>query len=175
MRTVKILVITMVLTLAVSMVGIAQFSGDSDIINIEQRINRLLQVHQTYISSMAGSLNPECSSFDRVFFSDLGFINTQQTRNFINTVKSTLGNRNAQKNGIMMVSYTNYQSIDGKVTGVNYKYLCDGKNVTFIKGSQSSGNVIKAVYRYDIKGRLLDAQEYKGNRVINRKTHVLEI
>ena len=75
----------------------------------------------------------------------------------------------------MHASYTSYSSINGKVTGVSYEYKSDGKNIILTKGTLNNGEMLKAVYNYNIEGKLLNTSELKGNKLINNNTYKLEI
>lgn len=120
-------------------------------------------------------MTSKLDTFERTFFSDFTFMNHAETRGFFNTVMAKLAKGMAPQAVYAFVAYSSISSINGKVTGVNYEYRSDGKNVTLIKGTYNNGNLVKAVYNYNITGKQLKADEYKDDRVINSNIHVIRL
>ncbi|MBK7058828.1 MAG: hypothetical protein IPH52_28015 [Leptospiraceae bacterium] len=58
---------------------------------------------------------------------------------------------------------------------MNYEYRSDGKNIILTKGTLNNGEMLRAVYNYNIEGKLLNTTEVKGNKLLNKNTYRLEI
>lgn len=145
---------------------------------IERNITDLMIQHQNYLDRLFKEMNVsfarEINSFDRTFFTEVGFLNDVQAVNFFNNVESSLEKGIIPRsNGVMSISYSKYVNINGAVTGVNYSYNSDGKVVTLVKSTDTNGSLDKAVYRYDIKGRKLDVKEFKGRNLVDENIQKL--
>ena len=149
-------------------------ADERQIPTIDSPMQKLFHSHLQTISQVLQTSNSGIDEFDRVFFTDFTFLNTGNTRNFFQNIQHDLENGKAYP-GLMQVSYSSYTSINGKVTGVNYEYKSDGKNIILTKGTLNNGNVLRAVYNYNIEGKLLNTTEVKGNKLVNKNTYRLEI
>ena len=149
-------------------------ADERQIPTIDSQMQKLFHSHLQTISQVLQTSNSGIDEFDRVFFTDFTFLNTGNTRNFFQNIQHDLENGKAYP-GLMQVSYSSYTSINGKVTGVNYEYKSDGKNIILTKGTLNNGNVLRAVYNYNIEGKLLNTTEVKGNKLVNKNTYRLEI
>ena len=147
---------------------------EKQIPNINHQLNKLLQSHLQTISHVLETSNSDFDEFDRVFFTDFNFLNSGNSRNFFQTIQHDIENGKIRP-GLMHVSYSSYSSINGKVTGVNYEYSSDGKNIILTKGTYNNGNMLKAVYNYNTEGKLLNTTEVKGDKVVNKNSYRLEI
>lgn len=146
---------------------------ESDFPTLDSQLQKLFQSHLKFISETQFSRS-EFDDFDRVFFTDFSFLNSGNTRNFFQNIQHNIESSRAYP-GLMHASYTSYSSINGKVTGVSYEYKSDGKNIILTKGTLNNGEMLKAVYNYNIEGKLLNTSELKGNKLINKNTYKLEI
>ncbi|HMV45166.1 MAG TPA: hypothetical protein PK079_22260 [Leptospiraceae bacterium] len=140
---------------------------------IDVALNRLLQSHLKFISEWQNS-SSELDEFDKIFFTDFNFLNAGNTKNFFQNIQHNLESGKVYP-GLMQVSYSSFTSINGKVTGVNYEYKSDGKNIVLTKGTYNNGEMLRAVYNYNIDGKLLNTTEVKGNKLLNKKSYRLEI
>lgn len=150
------------------------FAKDRQVYSIDNQIQRLFQYHLQTISGIVKTSDSGLDEFDRVFFTDFAFLNSGNTRNFFQTIQHDL-EKGKPYPGLMHVSYSSYTSINGKVTGVNYEYQSDGKNIVLTKGTYNNGNVLRAVYNYNMEGKLLNTTEVKGNKVVSENSYRLEI
>jgi hypothetical protein len=143
-------------------------------LTIDSQLHKLLTSHLQTISQFAKTTDSALDEFDKVFFTDFAFVSAENTKNFFQTIQQNLENGKPYP-GLMQVSYSSYSSINGKVTGINYEYKSDGKNIILTKGTYNNGNMLRAVYNYNIEGKLLNTTEVKGNRLINKNSYRLEI
>lgn len=148
-------------------------ANEREIPNLDTQIQKLFQSHLKFISE-SWQNQAELDEFDKVFFTDFTFLNAGNTRNFFQNIQHNLENGKAYP-GLMQVSYSSYSSINGKVTGVNYEYKSDGKNIILTKGTYNNGDMLRAVYNYNIDGKLLNTTEVKGNKLVNKNSYRLEI
>lgn len=140
---------------------------------IDVALHRLFQSHLKFISDWQTNAS-ELDDFDKVFFADFNFLNASNTKNFFQNIEYNLQNGKAYP-GLMQVSYSSFTSINGKVTGINYEYKSDGKNIILTKGTYNNGEMLRAVYNYNVDGKLLNTTEVKGNKLLNKKSYRLEI
>ncbi len=145
-----------------------------NISTVEGQIIHLMKAHQRFLNHRFQSMEKDLDAFDRDFFVNINFMKDRSTNNFFKTIKANVEKGNVP-NGLMQISYTQYTSINGKYTGVHYEYKSDGKNVILIKAANNNGNVLKAIYNYNTKGKLLDVKEYRGDKVISKKVHTIKI
>lgn len=157
-----------------SFFGTFSVFAESRFVTVDSQLQKLFHSHLQAISQILQTSNSEVDEFDRVFFTDFTFLNSGNTKNFFQTIQHDLENGKVYP-GLMQVSYSSYTSINGKVTGVNYEYKSDGKNIILTKGTLNNGNLLKATYNYNIEGKLLNTTEVKGNKLINKNTYRLEI
>ncbi len=140
---------------------------------LEKQISYLLNEHSNYVKAQFKTIST-LDEFDRAFFEQTQFIQNNSARNFFRSVQSSLRNNNLS-GGVMSISYTSLTVVNGKYAGIQYSFHSDGKNVTISKSANNNGKVIKALYQYDTKGRLLDVKEYKGDKLFSKKTHKIII
>ena len=151
-------------------VSVAQ---EREIPTLDSQIQKLFHSHLKF-ASQTFPARSELDDFDKVFFTDFAFLNTGNTRNFFENIQHNLENGKAYP-GLMQVSYSSFTSINGKVKGVNYEYRSDGKNIILTKGTLNNGEMLRAVYNYNIEGKLLNTTEVKGNKLLYKNTYRLEI
>lgn len=148
-----------------------KFDGkDYNIETIEGQISLLLAKHEKFLREIVSSFR--ITDFEKSFFTNLDFINDINTKNFFNNLQKKFINRDASRNGsVMMISYTSYSNINGKISSINYEYKASGDKIHLIKQTFNDGKLLKAVYEYDVSGKLLNAHEYRDNKLINKKSH----
>ncbi|GMT48482.1 MAG: hypothetical protein IEMM0008_0021 [bacterium] len=149
-------------------------SGKININTIEGQIVYLMKAHQRFLNQHFGSMEKELDAFDRDFFVNIHFMKDGATNSFFKTIKANVEKGNIPSS-MMQISYTRFTSINGKYTGTHYEYKSDGKNVVLIKATNNNGNILKAIYNYNTKGKLLNVKEFKGNEMISKKVHSIEI
>ncbi len=149
-------------------------SNKINISTVEGQIAYLMKAHQRFLNQQFQSMERDLDPFDRDFFVNISFMKDRTTNNFFKTIKANVEKGNVPS-GLMQISYTSYTSINGKYTGVHYEYKSDGKNVILIKATNNNGNILKAIYNYNTKGKLLDVKEYRGDTVISKKVHTIKI
>lgn len=143
---------------------------------INDQINCLLEIHQKSLNSIFREANNSLDSFDKLFFTDFSFMNHNTARQFFDNIQVNLQNGSLPVHkGMTMVSFSEYSNINGKVTGVNYRFTSNGQNIQLLKGTYKDGKLIKAVYNYDLQGKLLKTKEIKGDKIINESTELLNI
>jgi hypothetical protein len=170
----KLLLIATAGMIAVSMYAVSQGYNrhEHTLIPVEWQMNKLLVEHQKYLETL---FNPRFDPFDRAFFTDMGFMDNVRTIHFFKTLQADIESGNIPANEIIQASYTNMTHINGKISGVTYQYSSNGKNVTLVKDTYNNGTMLKAVYYYDISGKLLNAREFSGNKLINEDSRKLTI
>jgi hypothetical protein len=172
----KVLLIAVAGVIAISMYAVSQgYSRSRDghgLVPVEWQMNKLLAEHQKYLETI---FNRRFDPFDKAFFTDMGFMDNVHTVHFFKTLQADIESGNIPRNEIVQASYTNMTYINGKISGVTYQYTTNGKNVTLIKDTYNNGTMLKAVYYYDISGKLLNAREFRGNELINEDSRKLTI
>ena len=108
------------------------------------------------------------SQFEKVFFSDFGFVDSDTTKKFF-------ANLNRTKNGNVYarVKITHFQmtSINGKRYTVHYTYQSDGAHAKMTKHINNNGKVLKASYTYNLKKQLLETKEYHNKKLLGQKLY----
>ncbi|MBN1532898.1 MAG: hypothetical protein JXA20_09565 [Spirochaetes bacterium] len=144
-------------------------------VDLLTQINSLLAMHQQELNALF-DVRGTPDQFERAFFTDMSFMNDGRVRSFFTALHRDLQQGDVPRlPGNAVISYTVLQSINGTVTGVNYEYRSDGRNITLTRGTLDNGNVVRAVYNYDMNGRLLNTSESVGSRVVNTSSHRLGI
>lgn len=145
-------------------------------VSVEDSFKYLLVAHEKAISAFLQDASCSCDEFDKLFFTDFSFFGNQRTKGFFQNIQANLESGNVPRNaGTMMISYTSYTNINGKTTGVSYQYRSDGKNIQLIKGTLNNGQMLRAVYNYDVRGKLMNTQEFIGDKLIHNDSHRIEI
>ena len=140
--------------------------------DVGKELKELMAVHEKYMNDVFNKENSGLDNFDKFFFSDFTFLKSEEMNDFFQNVQEDIEKGKIPEEGVPMeVTYSSYSEIDGKKKSVNYKYLYDGKTMSLTKQTDNNGKVLKAIYDYDIKDRLLKTQETEGDRVLSTKTH----
>lgn len=171
-----ILPLLLVFTLTMSLTaanGYVRYDGKVyNVETISGQINLLMAKHENYLKKVFNLRT--FSDFEKSFFKNAGFLNNVNSENFFHTLQRRISTGNAPGRGSnMVIFYTSYSNINGKVMSVSYKYAANGRKLKLVKQTYENGNLLKAMYEYDINGRLLNVKEYRGNRLINNKKHKL--
>lgn len=139
--------------------------------DVEKQLKNLMAVHEKFVSDVFKK-ESDVDNFDKLFFSDFAFLNSEKMNDFFQTVEKDIEKGKVPEKGVPMeVTYSSYSKIDGKEQSVNYNYLYDGKTISLTKQTDNNGKALKAVYDYDIKDKLLKTQETEGDKVLSTKTH----
>ena len=171
----KILLIMILMPLAFASFSFAKSPGNG-YVSVDNQINRLLAMHRKYLNDLFVSSGNEMDNFDKYFFTDFSFMNDPSTKNFFRTLQYDLeSGKLPGPDGAVMISYSNYVSINGKTTGVTYNYTSDGNKIILVKGTYNNGSMVRAVYNYDVHGKRLNAREYIGKKLFNNNTHKIDI
>jgi hypothetical protein len=170
----KLLLIAAMGMIAVLMYAVSRGYNrhDHELVPVEWQMNKLLVEHRKYLETI---FDPRFDPFDRAFFTDMGFMDNVRTINFFKTLQADIKSGNIPANEIIQAAYTNMTYINGKISGVTYQYSSNGKNVTLVKDTYNNGTMLKAVYYYDISGKLLNVRDFRGNELINADSRKLTI
>ncbi len=185
MKQLKLIVSLIIITVSIGTCGFTEeqpqkrnakkiASSKININTVEGQIAYLMKAHQRFLNQQFQSMEKDLDAFDRDFFVNINFMKDRSTNNFFKTIKANVEKGNVPS-GLIQISYTQYTSINGKYTGVHYEYKSDGKNVILVRATNNNGSVLKAIYNYNTKGKLLDVKEYRGDKVISKKVHVIKI
>jgi hypothetical protein len=129
-------------------------------------LQRLLAMHQTEMQAVfvgVGSGNPAAPAF----FSDVSFARDRQVENFLRNVSAA-----SQPGQVYsQVSFTRMVAIGGDVRSVSYSLVNDGANVRLVKSCNINGQLLKAVYDYDVAGRKLRTGGFDGQKPIKNSEY----
>ena len=132
---------------------------------IQEQFVQLLQKHNQYWQNQQTAFD----HFEKNFFSNVAFVNMNATHGFFTNLQQQIANGAFQGNFVM--SYTNATFINGKMQSVSYTCSGNGKNAQITKTTNNNGQILKAVYDYDISHKQMKIQEYKNEKVLNLKDY----
>lgn len=139
---------------------------------INQQVFKLLQDHQSFLNQYFKKSS--LSSNEKDFFSNINFMKDNMTQNFFQNIKANIESGRTAI-GLMQLSYTKFVSINGHFTGVQYSYKSDGKNIFLSKSSNLNGKILKTIYNYNPKGKLLRVEHFGDNKLQLKKEHTFKI
>ncbi len=140
----------------------------------DKQINELIAEHERFMNEQFKIESKEFNDFDKIFFTDFTFMKSDRTVDFFKRVSDNIeSGRLPHGNDEVSIEYTGYSNINGKTTGINYRYTSDGKKITLVKDTLNNGKTLEDVYNYDIHGKLLTSQEIKDGKIITTATHKL--
>ncbi|HNA78683.1 MAG TPA: hypothetical protein PKM44_00560 [Turneriella sp.] len=129
-------------------------------------LQRLLAMHQAEMQAVfagIGSGSPAAPAF----FTDVSFLNDRQVESFLLNVSAS-----SQPGQVYsQVSFTRMVAIGGDVRSVSYSLVNDGANVRLVKSSNVNGQLLKAVYDYDVAGRKLKTGAFDGQKTIKNSEY----
>lgn len=129
-------------------------------------LQRLLTMHQAEMQAIFAGMGSE-TSVARAFFTDVSFASDQQVENFLRQVSAS-----AQPGQVYsQVSFTRMVAIGGDVRSVSYSLVNDGANVRLVKSCNINGQLLKAVYDYDVAGRKLRTGGFDGQKPIKNSEY----
>jgi hypothetical protein len=165
----KIISIFLSLSLAVPVLASPKEENQIDFI-----FRELLKKHESFLENFLEEAH--VSNFEKAFYTDMGFSRNLQTISFFENLKTNLDNGNAPRlPGYTQISYTSYSNINGVTSAISYDYRLDGKNIILTKGTLKNGEMLKAVYQYNMEGKQLDTKEFQGKKLLSNKTYKYEI
>lgn len=129
-------------------------------------LQRLLAMHQNEMQAVFAGMGSGNAAAP-AFFTDVSFISDRQVENFLRNVSAS-----GQPGQVFsQVSFTKMVAIGGDVRSVSYLLVNDGANVRLIKSSNVNGQMLKAVYDYDVAGRKLKTGAFEGQKVIKNSEY----
>ncbi|MFZ5629404.1 MAG: hypothetical protein ACOY5B_09780 [Spirochaetota bacterium] len=129
-------------------------------------LQRLLAMHQTEMQAVFAGVGSG-SSAAPAFFTDVSFTSDRQVENFLRNVSAS-----GQPGQVFsQVSFTRMVAIGGDVRSVSYSLVNDGTSVRMVKSSNINGQLLKAVYDYDIAGRRLKTGGFDGKKPIKNSEY----
>ncbi|MDH5680201.1 MAG: hypothetical protein OEZ36_01325 [Spirochaetota bacterium] len=140
----------------------------------EAALINILKKHQTLLKIKLDELDSEIEDMDRAFLIDTSFTGERMTKSFFHTIKANIESGKMPR-GLMHMSYTKFVSINGQFKSIHYSYRVRGEKVILTRATNNNGNVLRAVYQYNQSGNLLNIQEYKGNKLLSDKSHIIKI
>ena len=132
---------------------------------LEGQFIKLLQKHSTEWQKQEALF----TDFEKSFFSNVGFMQLGETHGFFTNLQEQISNGNFQGN--FVISYTNATFVDGKMQSVSYTCSGNGKNAQVVKMTNNNGQILKAVYDYDMSQKQMKVQEYKNKQIFNKKEY----
>ena len=129
-------------------------------------LQRLLAMHQAEMQAVFAGIGSG-SSDASAFFTDVSFLSDRQVESFLRNVSAS--SRPGQV--YSQVSFTRMVAIGGDVRSVSYSLVNDGANVRLVKSSNIYGQLLKAVYDYDVAGRRLKSAAFDGQKTIKNSEY----
>lgn len=124
-------------------------------------LQRLLAMHQAEMQAVFAGIGSG-SSAALAFFTDVSFLNDRQVESFLRNVSAS-----SQPGQVFsQVNFTRMVAIGGDVRSVSYSLVNDGANVRLVKSCNINGQLLKAVYDYDVAGRKLKTGAFDGQKTI---------
>ncbi len=124
-------------------------------------LERLLAMHQAEMQAVFAGIGSG-SQVAPAFFTDISFVNDRQVESFLRNVSAS----SEPGQVYSQVSFTRMVAIGGDVRSVSYSLVNDGANVRLVKSTNINGQLLKAVYDYDVAGRRLKTGAFDGQKLI---------
>lgn len=129
-------------------------------------LQRLLAMHQAEMQAIFAGIGSG-NSVAPDFFTDISFTSDRQVESFLRNVSAS-----SQPGQVYsQVSFTRMVAIGGDVRSVSYSLVNDGANVRLVKSSNINGQLLKAVYDYDVAARKLRTSGFDGKKPIKNSEY----
>lgn len=129
-------------------------------------LQQLLSMHRTEMQAVFAGVGSG-SRAAPAFFTDVSFASDRQVENFLRNISAA-----SQPGQVYsQVSFTRMVAIGGDVRSVSYSLVNDGSNVRLVKSSNINGQLLKAVYDYDVAGRKLRTGGFDGQKPIKNSEY----
>lgn len=129
-------------------------------------LQRLLALHQAEMHTIFAGMGSEGAAVP-AFFTDVSFLSDRQVESFLRTVSAS--SRPGQV--YSQVSFTRMVVIGADARSVSYSLINDGAAVRLVKSSNVNGQMLKAVYDYDVAGRRLKTATFNGQKPIKNSEY----
>ncbi len=131
---------------------------------------QLLQQHQQQVNAYFLRLEAN-SGFEKAFFSDISFASDQQIEAHLKKIATTYEKQGSV--GRSFVSFSRFVSINGQTSAISYTLTNDGHNIHLVRTTNYNGQVLKAVYNYDIKAKVMTAGLQQNDKIFLKEDYSL--